>query len=98
MKNTLKRELDTFMVKRGERRGGVYPNPPMEKLYEFLEVISKEGKLLDYSEQDWVEAGRSYGLTDDDISNWIETAASWIDDTTDEGKFDPEPAFWGQKL
>ena len=97
MKNELKRELDAFMVRSGERRGGVYPNPPVEKLYQFLEVLSEKGKLLDYSEQDWVEAGRSYGLNDDEISNWIETAASWVDDTTQDGEFDPEPSFWAVK-
>jgi hypothetical protein len=87
MKNALKSELDRFM--RGAR-----VNPPEVKLYEFLQELSAEGKLFNYSEQDWVEAGRSYGMTDDEISNWIETAASWIDDSTEEGKYEPEDAAW----
>jgi hypothetical protein len=74
--------------------GSVRSNPPEEKLYDFLQEISAEGKLFDYSEQDWIEAGRAYGMADDQISSWIETAASWLDDTTEEGKYDPETAFW----
>lgn len=89
MKNELLLELDRFM-------GGARSNPPQAKLYEFLKVLSANGALLDYSEQDWVEAGRKYGLTDDEIAAWVETAASWIDDTTDEGRFEPEPSFWGE--
>lgn len=85
--NQLQVELDRFL--RGTR-----PNPPEAKAYEFLEALAEEGKLFDYSEQDWVEAGRSQGMTDDQIAAWIETAASWIDDTTEEGEFEPEPAFW----
>ncbi len=89
MKNALKTELDRFM--RGAR-----VNPPEGKLYEFLEVLSEEGKLLDYSEQDWVEAGRSYGMTDDEVASWIETEASWIDDTTEEGKYEPQESVWAR--
>jgi len=94
--NTLKEELDEFMEERGERRGGVYPNPPIAKLDEFLEVLSSNGMLLNYSEKDWVEAARSYGLTDDQAADWIETAASWIEDTTEEGKYEPEEAAWAR--
>jgi hypothetical protein len=83
----LQAELDRFM--RGART-----NPPEAKMYEFLEVLSEKGKLLDYSEQDWIEAGRSQGLTDDEIASWIETAASWVDDTTDGGEYEPEKAVW----
>ncbi len=85
--NQLQAELDRFM--RGART-----NPPEAKMYEFLEVLSEKGKLLDYSEQDWIEAGRSQGLTDDEIANWIETAASWVDDTTEKGEYEPEKAVW----
>lgn len=73
---------------------GVRTNPPEVAAYEFLEHLSEEGKLFNYSEQDWIEAGKSLGMDDDKISNWIETAASWIQDTTDEGHEAPEPAFW----
>jgi hypothetical protein len=85
--NKLQVELDRFL-------GGARSNPPEAKMYEFLEVLSGDGKLFDYSEQDWVEAGRSQGMTDDQIAAWIETAASWLDDTTDEGKYEPELAAW----
>ena len=85
--NKLQVELDRFL-------GGARSNPPEAKMYEFLEVLSEDGKLFDYSEQDWVEAGRSQGMTDDQIAAWIETAASWLDDTTDEGKYEPELAAW----
>lgn len=85
--NELQTELVRFL--RGAR-----PNPPEAKMYEFLEVLSEKGKLFDYSEQDWVEAGRSQGMTDDEIAAWIETAASWLDDTTDDGAFEPELAAW----
>lgn len=87
MPNELLQELDRFM-------GSVRANPPEGKLYEFLQELSTEGKLFDYSEQDWIEAGRAYELVDDDIASWIETAASWLDDTTEGGESDPEPAFW----
>lgn len=85
--NKLQIELDRFL-------GGARSNPPEAKMYEFLEVLSADGKLFDYSEQDWVEAGRSQGLTDDQIAAWVETAASWLDDTTDGGKYEPEPSAW----
>lgn len=85
--NDLQAELDRFM--RGAR-----PNPPEAKMYEFLEALSENGKLFDYSEQDWVEAGRSYGMSDNEIASWVETAASWLDDTTEDGEYEPEPAFW----
>jgi hypothetical protein len=85
--NHLQAELDRFL--RGARS-----NPPEAKMYEFLEVLAEKGKLFEYTEQDWIEAGRSQGMTDDEISNWIETAASWLDDTTDDGVFEPELAAW----
>lgn len=88
--NQLKEELDRFM-------GGTRLNPPTEKMYEFLQELSSEGKLFDYSEQDWVEAGRSYGMSDDEISNWVETAASWLTDTTDHGDYEPETSAWAGK-
>lgn len=87
MKNELKILLDQFL-------SGSRSNPPKEEMYDFLQQLSENGQLFNYSEQDWIEAGKSVGLTDDDISNWIETAASWIDDTTEEGKYDPEQAAW----
>lgn len=89
--NELKEELDRFM-------GGVRPNPPEAKLYEFLEVLSEDGRMFDYSEEDWVEAGRAYGMTDDEVSDWIETAASWLTDTTEGGEYEPEHSFWGAGL
>ena len=88
--NELKEELDRFM-------GSFRSNPPTEKLNEFLEVLSSEGKLFDYSEQDWVEAGRSYGMSDDEIASWVETAASWLDDTSEGGKYELEPSFWAEE-
>lgn len=89
MPNELLYELDRFMDS-----GGIRTNPPEEKLYEFLREISSEGKLFDYSEEDWIEAGRAYEMADDDIAGWIETAASWLDDTTEGGEEEPLPAFW----
>lgn len=89
MPNELLQELDLFMGS-----GGVRTNPPTEKLYDFLQELSADGKLFGYSEQDWIEAGQAYEMTDDDIAEWIETAASWIEDTTDEGQYDPELAAW----
>lgn len=88
--NELKAKLDRFL--RTARA-----NPPTAAAYEFLEVLSSEGQLFNYSEQDWIEAGRSIGMTDDEISDWIETAASWVDDTTDEGTYDPEESAWAGK-
>jgi hypothetical protein len=85
--NELKAELDRFME-------GTRSNPPTERLYDFLGDLSSEGKLFDYSEQDWVEAGRSYGMSDNEISAWIETAASWLDDTTEGGEYEPAHSFW----
>jgi len=85
--NELKAELDRFLR-------GASTNPPEAKAYEFLEVLSSDGKLFNYSEQDWIEAGRSIGMTDDQIARWVETAASWLDDTTEEGEYEPEKAFW----
>jgi hypothetical protein len=87
--NELLLELNQFMDS-----GGIHSNPPEEKLYEFLQELSAEGKLFDYSEQDWIEAGRAYEMADDDIASWIETAASWLDDTTEGGQEEPEQAFW----
>lgn len=72
-------------------------NPPEAAAYEFLEHLSEEGKLFDYTEQDWIEAGKSLGMDDDKIAAWIETAASWVQDTTDEGEYEPETAFWAAK-
>lgn len=86
--NELKEKLDRFM-------GSVKVNPPTEKLYEFLEELSSEGKFFGYSERDWIEAGRSYSMTDNEIAAWIETAASWLDDTTEGGEYEPEHSFWG---
>ena len=83
----LQKKLDRFMK-------SVRTNPPEAAAYEFLEVLSEEGQLFDYSEQDWIEAGKSIGMDDDAIAAWVETAASWIQDTTEEGKYEPEPAFW----
>ena len=86
--NELKAELDQFM-------GGAKSNPPQEgRLYEFLQELSSDGKLFDYSEQDWVEAGRAYGMSDDEVAAWIETAASWLTDTTEHGEYEPEQTFW----
>lgn len=87
MPNELLLELEQFM-------GSVRSNPPEEKLYDFLQELSTEGKLFDYSEQDWIEAGRAYEMSDDDIAGWIETAASWLDDTTEGGEEEPLEAFW----
>jgi hypothetical protein len=87
MSNQLLTELDKFMH-------GVRTNPPEAELYVFLKYLSEKRKLVDYSEQDWVDAGRAYGMTDDEISNWVETAASWIDDTTENGKYEPEKSSW----
>lgn len=89
MSNQLQILLDRFM-------GGARGNPPEAKAYEFLEALSEEGKLLDYSEQDWIEAGRSIGMSDDQVAAWMETAASWIDDTTEDGEYEPEPSFWAK--
>lgn len=85
--NELKQELDRFM-------GGARSNPESERLYEFLQELSSEGKLFDYSEQDWVEAGRAYGMSDDEVAAWVETAASWLDDTTEGGEYEPEHSAW----
>lgn len=90
MPNELLQELDQFM-------GSVRSNPPEEKLYEFLQELSSDGKLFGYPEQDWIEAGHEYQMTDDDIAEWIETAASWIEDTTQEGELEPELAFWSDE-
>jgi len=90
MKNALKILLDRFM------EGGRTNPPPKEEMDDFLQQLSENGQLFNYSEQDWVEAGKSVGLSDNEISNWIETAASWIDDTTEEGKYDPEPSAWAK--
>lgn len=90
MKNQLKILLDSFLS------GGRENPPSKEELSDFLQQLSENGQLFDYSEQDWVEAGKSAGLTDNEISNWIETAASWIDDTTEEGKYEPESAAWAK--
>lgn len=87
MPNELLQELNQFM-------GSVRSNPSEEKLYDFLQELSEDGKLFGYPEQDWIEAGHEYQMTDDDIAEWIETAASWIEDTTEEGEFEPELAFW----
>jgi hypothetical protein len=83
----LQKKLDLFL--RSTRT-----NPPQAAAFEFLEVLSEEGQLFDYSEQDWIEAGKSLNMNDNEIAVWVETAASWIEDTTDEGKYDPEPSFW----
>lgn len=90
MPNELLEELREFM-------GSVRRNPPEEKMYEFLQELSSDGKLFDYSEEDWVEAGRAYQMSDDEVAQWIETAASWLQDTTEEGTQDPEPSFWAQE-
>lgn len=87
MENELQKRLDRFLR-------SAHSNPPEAKAFQFLEVLSEEGQLFDYSEQDWIEAGRSLGMTDDQISDWIETAASWLDDTTEDGEYEPEPSFW----
>ena len=90
MKNELKILLDRFLS------GGRANPPSKEEMYDFLQQLSENGQLFDYSEQDWIEAGKSVGLTDNDISNWIETAASWVDDTTEEGKYEPSAAAWAK--
>lgn len=89
--NELKAELDRFM-------GGARANPGgEEKLYDFLQELSTEGRLFDYSEQDWVEAGRAYGMDDDEIAAWVETAASWLTDTTEGGEVEPEQSSWASQ-
>ena len=68
-------------------------NPQEDDLTGFLRLLSKEHELTGWSEGDWVDAGRSVGLTDDEITAWMEAAAGWVADTEDtpEGM---EPAAW----
>lgn len=71
-------------------------NPPEEKedpAISFLRALSESGKLGGWTEWDWIEAGRSVGMTDEEIGHWMEAAASWIEDTTDKSG-NASPSFW----
>lgn len=68
-------------------------NPPGSELTGFLQTLSRDHELAGWTEGDWVDAGRSINLSDDEITEWVEAAAGWVADTSD----DPEgiePAAW----
>jgi hypothetical protein len=68
-------------------------NPPTAELSSFLRDLSAAHELDGWTEADWVDAGRSVGLSDDEITEWMEEAAGWVADTTDHPD-GMEPAAW----
>lgn len=89
---SLTTKLDDFLARRGPRS-----NPPAssreDALSAFLRHLAARRELTGLTEDDWVEAGRSQGLDDDEIAQWIEEAAGWVADTSREVP-GPEAASW----
>lgn len=56
----------------------------------FLLELDRAGKLKTFSEAEWIETGRKFGLSDAEIVGWIEQAAGMIGKP--EGGL--EPAAW----
>jgi hypothetical protein len=65
-----------------------------DDLSEFLRQLSATMDLRDWPESTWIEFGKSEGLSDREIVDYIEQAAGWVDDTTDGGRHAPEHAAW----
>lgn len=72
--NVLEEKFDAFLKR--------HPNPvgakKEDELSAFLRELDKKGELKTFSEADWIETGRSFGLNDHEIAEWIEQAAGWL--------------------
>ena len=89
--NPLIAKMDKFLE--APRRNA--PGPRGEDEFSaFLRELSRTGQLKSYSESQWIQYGRRFGLDDEKIAQLVEQAASWVQDTTDGGKRPPEPAAW----
>lgn len=88
---SLKQEAERFLQRR------MNPVTPVKEASEFLRQLDKSGELKTRSESEWVDVGRTvFDLTDEEITPWMNNAAGWIVDTSN----DPggiEPAAWAHK-
>lgn len=64
-----------------------------DALSAFLRTLAAKRELTGLTEADWIEAGRSQGLDDAEIAQWIEEAAGWVADTSNKGP-GPDAAAW----
>jgi hypothetical protein len=89
--NPLISQFEKFLDSPRRNSGG----PRGEDEYSsFLRELSATGRLKAYSEAEWIQMGKEFGLTDDQIAQLVEQAAGWIEDTTEGGTKPPEPAAW----
>lgn len=86
-------DAERWLAHRGHRH-----NPPPDgedEITRFLREMDKAGRLHTFSEPDFFEVGKLFGLDDDQVAAAIEQAASWIENTEeieDDGLL--EPAEW----
>lgn len=63
-------------------------NPPLkgDELTQFLEKLSREGKLKAYTDKEWAEVTTEYAMTPEELGQFMEQVASYIPS----GDIDPE--------
>lgn len=75
-------------------RRHVYENPDgVDDMTAFLQELDAQGRLKPYSEEEWKELGKAKGLSDDQVAELIEQAATWIPKEP-EGILEQEPSDW----
>lgn len=86
------------LIAKMEKFLGARRNPPgprgEDEFSLFLRELSRTGQLKSYTESQWIEFGRRFGLDDGRTAQLVEQAASWVQDTTLGGARPPEPAAW----
>ena len=55
-------------------------NPPLtgDELTQFLEKLSRDGKLRAYTEVEWAKITREYNLTPGELGQFMEQVASYL--------------------
>lgn len=88
--NPIERDFQDFLAR--PRRN---PAPAGEDDFTaFLRAESRAGRLREWSEGQWIEFGKRYGLSGEDVTRLIEAAAGWVEDTTLGGTVPPEASAW----
>lgn len=75
--------------------GAPRANPSLQgdELTQFLEKLSREGKLKAYTEAQWAEVLKEYEMTPEEIGQFMEQVASYLP-VGDVDPEDEEPARW----
>ena len=91
--NPITEKFQRFIAEPRVRRNPA-PRAIEDDVTTFLRELNRKGELRAWDEADWIQFGRGLGLTNEEISELVEQAAGWVEDTTEHGKLPPEPAAW----